>query len=124
VAPLKSHDKYRFGLQWSSDTEDRRLAGELLERLGNRKSEVVVAALCDYARSHPEVLTARTVKLVINQSLTSDQLESMVKKLIAEKMAGLEVRETASERNSFQNSPQDDAAITSMLENLDIFASQ
>ena len=46
---MKLDGKYRFTLQFPADTERRIRAGELLEQLGNRKSAVVVAALCEYA---------------------------------------------------------------------------
>ncbi len=46
---MKKDGKYRFSLQFSADSEEQVRAGELLERLGNRKSAVVVAALNDYA---------------------------------------------------------------------------
>lgn len=53
---MKRDGKYRFTLQFPADTERRIQAGELLEQLGNRKSAVVVAALCEYAEKHPELL--------------------------------------------------------------------
>ena len=50
---MKKDGKYRFSLQFSADSEEQVRAGELLERLGNRKSAVVVAALNDYLDSNP-----------------------------------------------------------------------
>ena len=45
---MKRDGKYRFSLQFRSETDEQVQAGELLERLGNRKSAVVVAALNAY----------------------------------------------------------------------------
>ena len=44
---MKKDGKYRFTLQFSSDTEEQIRAGELLERLGNKKSAIIVEALND-----------------------------------------------------------------------------
>ena len=55
---MKKDGKYRFSLQFSADSEEQVRAGELLERLGNRKSAVVVAALNDYLDSNPNLQDA------------------------------------------------------------------
>lgn len=52
---MKKDGKYRYSLQFGSQSEDEVRAGELLERLGNKKSIVVVAALNDYIASHPDL---------------------------------------------------------------------
>lgn len=39
---MKRDGKYRFSLQFGSETREQVQAGELLERLGNRKSAVVI----------------------------------------------------------------------------------
>lgn len=41
-------NKFRFSLQWGNDTEEKARAGELLERMGNKKSEFVVLAVTEY----------------------------------------------------------------------------
>ena len=41
---LRKADKYRFSLQWSGNTQERVAAGELLEKLGNKKSDFIVLA--------------------------------------------------------------------------------
>ena len=52
---MRRQGVYRFSLQFPGDTEERVRAGELLERLGNRKSAVVVAALNQYLDQHPQL---------------------------------------------------------------------
>ena len=52
---MKRDGKYRFSLQFGSETREQVQAGELLERLGNRKSAVVIAALNAYIAAHPEL---------------------------------------------------------------------
>lgn len=41
-------NKFRFSLQWGSDSAEKIQAGKLLERLGNKKSEFVVMAVAEY----------------------------------------------------------------------------
>lgn len=42
---MKRDGKYRFSLQFSDTTEENRVVGELLERMGNRKSTLIVDAV-------------------------------------------------------------------------------
>lgn len=44
---MKKDGLYRYSLQFPDDSEKRIRAGELLEKLGNKKSAVIVAALND-----------------------------------------------------------------------------
>ena len=41
-------DKYRFCLGWSRDTAEKIAVGDLLEKLKNRKSDLVVQAVWEY----------------------------------------------------------------------------
>lgn len=52
---MKRDGRYRFSLQFGAETESQVRAGELLEKLGNKKSAVVVAALDAYLETHPEL---------------------------------------------------------------------
>ena len=54
---MRNNGKYRFSLQFPAETEEQIQADELLERLGNRKSAVVVAALGEYLAAHPALLS-------------------------------------------------------------------
>jgi len=70
---------YRFSLQFPGDTEERVRAGELLERLGNRKSAVVVAALNQYLDQHPQLESpAAKVKIQTQAAVSREQLEQLV----------------------------------------------
>lgn len=84
--------KYRFTLQWSAETAEKMLAGDFLESLGNRKSELVVMAINEYITTHPEILTAgNKLKIVVKPNITHEQIKSMVTALLEEKIAGLTV---------------------------------
>ena len=48
---MKRDGVYRFNLQFPSDSEERIRVGEVLERLGKRKSHLVVAALGELSPS-------------------------------------------------------------------------
>ena len=47
---MKKGNVYRFSLQFSADTEPGICAGELLERLGNKKSALVARECLGYHR--------------------------------------------------------------------------
>ena len=113
---MKRDGKYRFTLQFPADTERRIRAGELLEQLGNRKSAVVVAALCEYADRHPELLT-RPVRAKIQTEYAASRaaLEELVRKLVSEQ---LEQGNAVVEQNNAYTLDDD---IARMLGNLDVF---
>ena len=50
---MKKDGRYRYTLQFGMESEEQIRAGELLEKLGNGKSTIIVAALNEYLDSHP-----------------------------------------------------------------------
>ena len=77
---MKQNGKYRFSLQFKADSNANIAAGELLERLGNRKSAVVVAALNDYISVHPEIAAGATrISVRIESEVKRESLEEMMK---------------------------------------------
>ena len=61
---MKKDGIYRLSLQFGAGSKEQIRAGELLERLGNKKSQVIVAALNEYVAKYPE-LENRECKLEI-----------------------------------------------------------
>jgi hypothetical protein len=119
---LKTPDKYRFSLQWGAATAEGMQAGELLESLGNRKSEFVVMAVSDYVKAHPEVLTpGQKLKIVVKPSFTREQLEAIVREMIEEKLAASGPAEQAGSSLAAESSA-DESGVEAMLRNLDLFA--
>lgn len=118
---MKREGVYRFNLQFPADTEERIRVGEVLERLGKRKSSLVVAALGEYLDRHPH-WEAPEVRLKIEQqvALNRDKLEEIVRQLVEEKLAALP-------RSRQELSPvaeeEPDLDISQMLENLELFQS-
>ena len=114
---MRKDGKYRFSLQFPAETEEQIQAGELLERLGNRKSAVVVAALGEYLAAHPALLSPECrVEIKTVQSLSSDSLREMVLDLLEEQLAATPKTEVNTEDGVDFN-----GKITEMLDNLDMF---
>ena len=96
---MRKNGKYRFSLQFPAKTEEQIQAGELLERLGNRKSAVVVAALGEYLAAHPVLLSPECkVEIRTEQPLSPDFIKEIVKKMLDERLVGAEDRATANDK--------------------------
>jgi len=121
---LKTPDKYRFSLQWGAETAEKIQAGEMLEGLGNRKSEFIVMAVSEYIRAHPEILSnGQQLKIVVKSSFTREQIESIVRRIVEERLidrssdnriAHISVGES-------ENDEFDTSVIDAMIKNLDLF---
>ena len=114
---MKKDGKYRFSLQFSADSEEQVRAGELLERLGNRKSAVVVAALNDYLDSNPNLQDAHCkIEVKLTPGYNRDGIEEIIR-LAA-------VRRDEPQMAFSEESKTDtlEADIAQMLDNLDMFS--
>lgn len=120
---VKQNGKYRFSLQFKADSNANIAAGELLERLGNRKSAVVVAALNDYISVHPEIAAGATrISVRIESEVKRESLEEMIRALIDEKIAALQMQPNAAPPyidEQVQGNLSND--IAAMISNLDLF---
>ena len=117
---MKRDGKYKFNLQFPSETEEQIRAGELLEKLGHQKSAVVVEAVNDYILQHPELL-GNSFKIEIHSSPAFDKgmLELLIRDMVTEhlshmKIVGTDNTEPVDESNIA-------ADISQMLDNLDLF---
>ena len=113
-----------------SDSEKQVRAGEFLERLGKKKSIVVVEALNDYLLAHPELQEVRGRKIEVNVSGGYDRhkIEQIIRSIVEEKIAGLCVPAANSQpidskatalQEELPETMEDD--IGQMLDNLDFF---
>ena len=127
---MKKDGQYRFSLQFGSDSEKQVRAGEFLERLGKKKSIVVVEALNDYLLAHPELQEVRGRKIEVNVSGGYDRhkIEQIIRSIVEEKIAGLCVPAANSQpidskatalQEELPETMEDD--IGQMLDNLDFF---
>lgn len=96
---MKKVGKYRFSLQFSDATEENVRAGELLERLGNRKSVVVVEAINEYMMSHPELSNEaceiHIASTPVAQTVPDDWKE-LVRKMIEEQLGKYSIENSGS----------------------------
>lgn len=113
--------KYRFTLQFGMTTDEEQRAGDLLERLGKKKSPVVVAALNEYMVAHPEILAGKgDIQLHISKP-DPKQLEDTIRRLVTEMLGSGAIREglTPGSPAETVNQVRDD--ILDMLSDLDMF---
>lgn len=117
-----SGSKFRFCLQWGNDTSEKIMAGELLNRLGNKKSEFVVNALVEYVKTHPEsAAPGSRIHISVHPVQSDEQLQAMVKQLakaaVEELMDGMAI--VPAEDTGPTGPSQKD--LNEMLENLTLF---
>lgn len=80
MTALHRDDKFRFTLQWGTDTQEKIAVGTLLEQLGNKKSYLVIVAVMEYIQRHPEIAApGAEVKIAYQPTQTREQLMEMVK---------------------------------------------
>jgi len=114
--------KYRFTLQWGAESVEKIQVGNLLKRLGNRKSEFIVMAITEYINTHPDIQSAgQKLKIVVKSGMDREQIESIVKKMIDERLASVTPvrREICPPKNI---EPVSDDDIYEMIGNLDMFS--
>ena len=70
---MRRDDKYRFSLSWGRDTAEKIAVGDLLEKLKNRKSDLIVQAVWEYIGNHPEVMAENTKIVITVQSTPTDE---------------------------------------------------
>lgn len=84
---MKKDGLYRYSLQFPDDSEKRIRAGELLEKLGNKKSAVIVAAINEYLDNHPEFETqGLRIRIEQENGISRDKLERLIRTLIQEQL--------------------------------------
>lgn len=117
---MKRDGKYKFNLQFPSETEEQIRAGELLEKLGHQKSTVVVEALNAYILQHPELL-GNSFKIEIHSAPAFDKgmLEQLIRDMVTEHFANMKVEIPGIPVQ--MNESNIEADISQMLDNLDLF---
>lgn len=113
-------DKYRFNLQFTASTDDAKRAGEALEALGKRKSQIVIAAVCEYLDAHPGCIKYQSEDSPGN--VYKAKLEKMVRAIIDEKIAERQIhpmKQPAADMDSLADSVDSD--VMAMLGNIELF---
>lgn len=118
---MRTQSGYRFSLQFAAETEEQIRVGEFLERLGNRKSSVVVDALTTYLNANPKYETTDIqIKVQSHSSLRRDEIEALIRSIIEEKMEGKVLPlSSCSSQSEIESALDED--ISSMLSNLSMF---
>ena len=84
---MKKDKCFRYSLQFPGDTPEQLRVGELLERLGSKKSRFIVRVLSEYMESHPELLEP-DVRIQIQSGRSGGysrtELRSILKELLEE----------------------------------------
>ena len=117
---MKKDGKYRFSLQFSDKTEENRMVGELLERMGNRKSTLIVDAVREYLVHHPE-LQEGDCKIEI--CMTPVGMEERIARYQQKESTACQSGENlqAGESQQMELSDSMEKDISQMLDNLDFF---
>ena len=118
---MKTYNRYRFSLQWTAETTEKVQVGEFINSLGNRKSEFIITAVTEYIAAHPEVrINGQKPQVIIKPSFTHEELEKMVRAIVAENMRNAAPSELMKEDTASETA-SDEADIAVMLDNLDAF---
>lgn len=113
--------KYRYTIQFGMDTEEEKQAGSFLERLGNRKSPVIIAALNEYLQHHPELCEDQSRVQFNISGVDPRMLEMKIRKLIEERLGSGAPLLPQVEQNAPNTAKQVSNDILDMLGDLDCF---
>ena len=124
---MRRDDKYRFSLSWGRDTAEKIAVGDLLEKLKNHKSDLIVQAVWEFIGNHPEVM-AENAKIVIavQSTQTDEQILGQIQRRIDASMERLKDSmklQVLQEQHGGQTAPAgaNQQDLDDMLDNLTIF---
>lgn len=117
---MKKDGKYRYTLGFGDSSEKNHMVGEFLEKIGNKKSVIIVEAVAQYLESHPEInMDCRRIQVKIKPDISWAELEEKIRSIIDEKIS------VAQASGGLENTGSQpiiaDADIDEMLHNLDLF---
>lgn len=119
---MKKGGKYRYSLQFGSDSEEEVRAGELLERLGNKKSAIVVAALNAYISTHSDLEVSHCkIEIKTTSSYDQESIKALVRAMVEEKLRELPAAQLPAFSAGKETTDFLDEDVLQMLDNLDLF---
>ena len=87
---MRRDDKYRFSLSWGRDTAEKIAVGDLLEKLKNHKSDLIVQAVWEFIGNHPEVMAENTkIVIAVQSTQTDEQTLAQIQRMIDASMERL-----------------------------------
>lgn len=124
---MRRDDKYRFSLSWGRDTAEKIAVGDLLEKLKNRKSDLIVQAVWEFIGNHPEVMAENTkIVIAVQSTQTDEQTLAQIQRMIDASMERLKDSmklQVLQEQHGVQTAPAgpNQQDLDDMLDNLTIF---
>lgn len=119
---MKKDGKYRYSLQFGSDSAEEVRAGELLERLGNKKSAIVVAALNAYISTHPDLESPHCkIEIKVGSGYSQESIKEIIRAMVEEKLKELPTGQLLACPSGKEAADLLDEDVTQMLDNLDLF---
>lgn len=119
---MKKNGKYRYSLQFGSDSAEEIRAGELLERLGNKKSTVVVAALNEYLSVHPELETSQCkIEIRMDSGYDKASIEKIIRAVVEEKLKEIPIGVLPASCAEQEAADMLEEDVAQMLDNLELF---
>ena len=117
---MKKNGKYRFSLQFPNESEVQKTVGDFLERMGNRKSALIVQALWEYLQNHPEHAAGQSLPCPVPLALSRNELRTLIGDVLKEQLSPAPSHELIPSSPD-PSPPIPERAIDSMLSNLDLF---
>ena len=123
---LRRDDKYRFSLSWGRDTAEKIAVGDLLEKLKNHKSDLIVQAVWEFIGNHPEVMAETKIVIAVQSTQTDEQTLAQIQRMIDASMERLKDSmklQVLQEQHGGQTAPTgpNQQDLDDMLDNLTIF---
>ena len=124
---MRRDDKYRFSLSWGRDTAEKIAVGDLLEKLKNHKSDLIVQAVWEFIGNHPEVMAENTkIVIAVQSTQTDEQILGQIQRMIDASMERLKDSmklQVLQEQHGVQTAPAgpNQQDLDDMLDNLTIF---
>ena len=112
--------KYRYTLQFGMESEAEQRAGSFLERLGNRKSPFIVAAINECLDNHPELCYGQSKVQFTISGVDPKMLEAKIRHIVEEYLSTDQIPEHA-ENCTLESAEQVSNDILDMLSDLDMF---
>ena len=119
---MKKDGKYRYSLQFGAGSAEEIRAGELLERLGNKKSAVIVAALNAYLTAHPDLEDAHCkIEIRMDPVFRRESIEQIIRAVVEENLGALLADYLATGNSGQDAADKLEEDLAQMLDNLDLF---
>ena len=112
---MRTEKGFRFSLQFPAGTAEQQQVGEFLERIGSKKSSVVVQALTDYLQKYPDLLEAGGTIQVAAAGISMEDVRVLIRDELARSMY------TPSSEKTNANGDDQENMVADVLNNIGLF---